>query len=187
MLVVLVLVIVAAILSGCVDSPRQELVEQKAPSLSYSIERENIIKRIQMSNDKNVIQWIYGISDTGSVIFFSPVVGKVTSGNKRLEPQIMDNGQCSFADTVNNGRLCTNEIMQNDGTYGSSDSYVFWFDPEGNIYQWSGYYIVSTVPLKLKAPVLNIREVDFEEKVKSQLATDALRQGKTVNNNLSIK
>ena len=125
------------------------------------------------------------MSDTGQILFTSPVVGKVTSSTKRLEPiTTVASGDYAQVPVYNGYEV--GEIMQTDGTYGSSDSYVFWFDPEGNYYQWSGSYILSSVPLKLKTPVFSVRDIDTETKEKARKASEQLRKGKKITNDLEV-
>ncbi|MEK6882685.1 MAG: hypothetical protein AABY22_23890 [Nanoarchaeota archaeon] len=163
------------------------------PKIENSIERANIAKKLQIANDPNTIKWIYLFSETGQVIFFSPVVGKVTSGTKRLEPIESQAGNSgnggyvkSYCDSEGN---CgdTNEFMQADGTYGQSTGYVFWYDPEGNEYQWNGTYFISTIPLKISTPIFNFRDVDKETLTKQKQAEDLLRKGHKIDNNFNQK
>ena len=35
------------------------------------------------------------------------------------------------------------------GAYGSSDAYIFWFDPAGRYHQHRGDYFLSPVPYKI--------------------------------------
>jgi len=136
-------------LVGC-DETRNKMdaqLEQKAeqavrmmdktptPTLERSLERENIIKRLKVTNDSNTLQWIYPMS-AGRVIGRFPVLGKVTSGSKRLTPDI---------DIYNSSRPMPDEM----GAYGSSDPYIFWFDPAGQYHQHRGDYFLSPVPYKI--------------------------------------
>lgn len=117
----------------------------KAPTITYSVERENIAKRIETTNDANLLQWIYPMS-AGRVIGRFPVRGKVTSGDKRLASTEMlnDNGRSG-------GYSATHVVEAPDemGAYGSSGGYVFWFSPSGQYHQHKGDYFLSTEPYKL--------------------------------------
>jgi len=172
--------------SGCTDKRAREMTfQQPAVKLEHSVERDNINKRLQLANDPTQIMWIYGLSDMGNVVFSSPVVGKVTSSTKRLEPRTMG-GNNSITGYIGDDSYQTNEIMSADGTYGESDPYVFWFTPEQQYFQWNGKYILSNAPLRLERPILNMRDIDNEELARAQLASQALKQGKLVNNNLEV-
>ncbi|MCL1700732.1 hypothetical protein [Lysinibacillus sp. Bpr_S20] len=117
----------------------------KTPKINYSVERENIAKRISVTNDANLLQWIYPMS-AGRVIGRFPVRGKVTSGDKRLTSTQMLNdegksGGYSYTHVV--------EAPDEMGAYGSSGGYIFWFDPSGQYHQHKGDYFLTTEPYKL--------------------------------------
>ena len=106
------------------------------PEFKRSLERENIVKRLKVTNDPNTLQWIYPMS-AGRVVGRFPVLGKVTGGSKRLTPESYYNGSSS-------------EILPDEtGSYGSSDAYIFWFDPAGRYHQHRGDYFLSPVPYKI--------------------------------------
>jgi len=138
------------VLIGCEETTRNKIdnqAEKKAeqavkmmeqtptPSLDRSLERENIVKRLKITNDANTLQWIYPMS-AGRVIGRFPVLGKITSGSKKLTPDM---------DVYNSNRPMPDEM----GAYGSSDGYVFWFDPAGRYHQHRGDYFLSPVPYKI--------------------------------------
>lgn len=116
----------------------------EVPTFNYSVERENIAKRLEVTNDPNLLQWIYPMS-AGRVIGRFPVRGKVTSGSKRLTSTEMkikiDGGQYDQDTFV--------EAPDEMGAYGSSGDYVFWFDPSGQYHQHRGDYFLTTEPYKL--------------------------------------
>ena len=104
------------------------------PEFKRSLERENIVKRLKVTNDPNTLQWIYPMS-AGRVVGRFPVLGKVTGGSKRLTPETYYDGA---------------EILPDEtGAYGSSDAYIFWFDPAGRYHQHRGDYFLSPVPYKI--------------------------------------
>jgi len=106
------------------------------PEFKRSLERENIVKRLKITNDPNTLQWIYPMS-AGRVVGRFPVLGKVTGGSKRLTPETYYDGGGS-------------EILPDEtGAYGSSDAYIFWFDPAGRYHQHRGDYFLSPVPYKI--------------------------------------
>jgi hypothetical protein len=131
-------------LAGC-NAPqglREVLLNEltvKTDAQGMTAEQANIKKRVELSSDPNGIWWIYCLSDTGQPVFYGAVKGKVTSSWKNLGE--LSNGQNA------------------DGTYGNSDSYVYWFDPAGVYYQWDGKYFLTSREIKLANPVLNFRGV----------------------------
>lgn len=128
---------------------------EQTEELTNFIERNNINRRYQLFDNPSQISWIYCLGDEGNPIFYGEVMGKVTSSNKRLESNLK--GRC------NSSYCWVDEAISVDGTFGSSDSYVFWFDSAGNYYQWNGKYFLTSVPIPLDAAVLNVRDVTVEE------------------------
>jgi len=122
------------------------------PEFKRSLERENIVKRLKITNDPNTLQWIYPMS-AGRVVGRFPVLGKVTGGSKRLTPETYYDGGGS-------------EILPDEtGAYGSSDAYIFWFDPAGRYHQHRGDYFLSPVPYKIDLNYGTISvEIDQTEK-----------------------
>lgn len=126
-----------------------------------TIEQKNIIERLNRDNDLGSLKHLYVISSyTGDVMEYSTVKGKVTSGGKRLSPKTV-NGSYSEsgsgnANYVHIGGLnyCTDEVLDDGGTYGESMSYVYWFDAQGNYHQYfpsGGTYLhISDKPLRIK-------------------------------------
>ncbi len=145
--------IATVMLTGCVENVDELSKQQQAkvenakhlmgettvPNITKSLERENIRQRILVSNDPNTLQWIYPMS-AGRVIGRFPVKGKVTSGSKRL----------TTSQAYSMGVNVLVEAPDEMGTYGSSETYIFWFDPAGRIHQHRGDYFVSPVPYKIE-------------------------------------
>lgn len=104
----------------------------------YTSEQRNIMQRREVVQKPDGIMWIYCLSQTGSVIFYGPVKGKVTSSNNQLE--------------VLSGSY-------SDGSKGESDQYIYWFDPSGKYFQWNGNYFLSTFEIRVNSPVINYRSV----------------------------
>jgi len=163
--VVLFVVLVSGLV-GCAPSAieaRNSAVNSTGPStyqVHNFVERSNIDKRQKLFDNLALVSWIYCLSQTGTVIFYGPVQGKVTSSGKRLEP-IQASGTNGYANfTYPDGSIvATDELMQQDGTFGTSDSYVYWYDPAGNYYQWGGQYFLTSVPISVNESVLNVRSV----------------------------
>jgi len=122
----------------------------------------------------------------GNVLFMDIAKGKVTSSTKRLEPVQGSDGNYGVTYRSGDRSVYTQELMQIDGTYGSSDPYVFWFSPEGVYRQWNGKYLTSSVPVKLKEPVMNFNDIDRDLEQRAKTAYDALKEGKQVNDKLEV-
>lgn len=115
------------------------------PTLNNSLERANISKRLTSFNDPNKVTYIYLVS-FGKVMSFYTVKGKVTSGGKRLtsSQRQLDSQNCGSG---NCGLVM--ESPELDGTYGSSNPYIYFWTTDGAYIQWSGDYMQSDQPLKL--------------------------------------
>ena len=166
--IMLVLCVVMTSCGGAGPSVAQERatgIQQADPvyRVQHKIERDNIQRRLALFDDQALVSWIYCLADNGQVVFYGPVLGKVTSSGKRLEPKEMAGCAgdfCNRDEAFSFDGQWVSERMQADGTFGDSDSYVYWFDPDSNYYQWSGDYFLTSMPIKINESVLNIREVE---------------------------
>jgi len=118
-------------LTGCIDNKTQAANDVKVEknSSGYTPEQQNIKKRLELENQPGKIQYFYAFSPMNNTYFYATVEGKVTSSGKSLISQ----------QDYNSGNGVTDAIGQ-DGTYGSSAPYLYFFDPEQNYYQ---FYINS--------------------------------------------
>lgn len=164
---VLMVLFVCALLMGtseCDGTPQQSssgAVQVKSVSSvpknsrGLTTEQQNIQDRIKVTTDPAKVLWNHLIALDGSIIRRMPVRCKVTSSGKRLEPKHAAPGQGSYP-AAGNG-LYTNEFIQPDGTYGDSDSYIYWFDPMGRYHQWGTAgglgYLLTDYPIDLENPV----------------------------------
>src|SRR6267154_1856877 len=105
-----------------------------------TVEQRNVRDRLAMDNKPGSIKHLYVISSySGQVLIYSTVKGKVTSSGKRLTPTSVNGsgGDSNYTIPVDiaGTRRYTNEVLQDDGTYGSSVEYLFWFDVQGRYHQ----------------------------------------------------
>ena len=138
-----------------------------------TIEQRNVKHRLEVDNQPGSIKHLYVISSyTGQVLIYSTVDGKVSSSQKRLTPTSVAAADGQYVDSEHYGMPVniggkwkyTAEVLQDDGTYGSSTPYVFWFDTLGNYHQ---HYItggqifhVADAPLAIKDVVIRIGTVE---------------------------
>lgn len=124
------------------------------PSLTDSLERANISKRLTAFSDPSKISYIYLVS-FGKVMAFYTVKGKVTSGSKRLtaNDQLVDDGSDYQA-----GQHVVS-APELDGTYGSSDPYIYFWTTDGTYVQWNGEYMMADQPLQLTTQPELVRSV----------------------------
>lgn len=131
----------------------------------FTAEQRNVRERLLEDNKPGAIKHLYVISAySGQVLIYSTVRGKVTSGGKRLTPNTISgtlnrngNGfRVDFGDLETN----TQEVLQDDGTYGASMDYLYWWDTRGIYHQHyvSGGQIVhiSSQPLSVKGVIINM-------------------------------
>ena len=160
---IIVFIVLSVFIMGCVVTPPTSsagVPVAKVTTIAHSVEQDNIQERLKIVNAPSTTMWFYGLSETGTVIFKSAVKGKVTSSGKRLEPIEAHPSDCgAYGNDGRGGTSCSSELLQADGTFGHSDEYVYWFDYEGNYFQWNGKYILTTKPLKINAPVIEFQQV----------------------------
>ena len=139
-------------------------VHVQAQSSGMTTEQENVSERIKEDNKPGSIKHLYVISAySGQVVIYSTVKGKITSSGKRLTPYNVESAgevEDGFPLKIGNWSGKTTEVLQDDGTYGSSEPYVFWWDTKGVYHQHyvSGGQIihVSNQPLAVKGIIINM-------------------------------
>lgn len=121
-------------------------------SSSRNAEQENIAARLKLTMNPGQIGFILLMNQAGQPIAYYGVKGKLTSGSKRLTaPQIRQRLDC--------GQYC-NEALgdgpSDEGTYGSSDPYVYFWTTDGQYIQWNGAYLYSDKPFRTRVAPLVI-------------------------------
>lgn len=177
---VLVAVTLALCLPGCEMPSRTpesssgvtKTDAEVAPQASgLTVEQENIRRRLQMENMPGSIKHLYVISAmSGDVILYSTVKGKVTSSGKRLSPygiKTGSSGREGFPIEFGERRYYTTEVLQDDGSYGSSIPYLYWWDTRDVYHQHyvTGGQIVhlSDQPISVPKVILNLETVELQE------------------------
>lgn len=139
-----IVVALGFLLSGCVvESNKQEqskVAKQAAESIQFTenSEIENIKRRLEITSKVGQIGYVVLFNEAGSPILYTTIKGKVTSGGKRLTREDETNGSL------------VRKAASDEGTYGSSNPYIFFFDTRGVYHQWSGAYLYSTQPIRLR-------------------------------------
>lgn len=140
-------------------------VHVKTGSDGLTVEQRNVRDRLTADNAPGSIKHLYVLSAySGQVLIYSTVRGKVTSSSKRLTPVTVATSAGEYMRgipiTIGGRELATGEVLEDDGTYGSSVPYIFWFDAKGVYHQ---HYVeggqivhVSDQPLAVKSVVLNM-------------------------------
>lgn len=168
------------LVSGCNDGvPKSSSGVSKATvkidvgSDGLTSEQRNIKERLETDNKPGSIKHLYVISAySGQVIIYSTVKGKVTSGGKRLTPNSItdvydaSNGT-GFKIKIAGLSAYTQEVLQDDGTYGSSMDYLYWTDQNGVYHQ---HYVtggqilhISSAPISVKSVIINMEVTTSSE------------------------
>jgi len=137
-----------------------------AGSDGLTVEQRNVRDRLLADNKPGSIKHLYVISAfSGQVLLYSTVRGKVTSSGKRLNPTsvvVGSSGDYRRPGFDSVGGTTTNEVLQDDGTYGSSVDYIYWWDVQGRYHQHyiSGGQIVhiSDQPIPVKSITINMEQ-----------------------------
>lgn len=135
------------------------LTVQPPPDITWSLERDNLIKRFKLENDRSVMFYMYvfieGIADP--VGYYQ--VDKVSSVNSQLTnpTQIINDP---------NGDMSAGSVLlpspAEDGSYGDNGLGVFGFTPEEIYIEHNMKYIVSSVPLSFTKPVNRLTVINVE-------------------------
>ena len=143
-------VLATMFLSAC-DLPAEdtknlqaEKAKEAANSLSFAAgnaEIDNIKHRLQLTADPGLIGYIVLFNDMGRPILYTTVKGKVTSGSKRLTPPVK-------TWEVFGGPNTLGTAPSDEGTFGDSNPYIYFWTTGGQYIQWSGTYLYSDKPLR---------------------------------------
>lgn len=138
-------------------------VQVNTGSDGLTVEQRNIKDRLLADNKPGSIKHLYVISAySGQVLIYSTVRGKVTSSGKRLSPMkivVGASGEYKRSGYDFDGSA-TDEVLGDDGSYGNSVDYIYWWDTKGVYHQ---HYVqggqivhISDQPLAVKSVVLNM-------------------------------
>lgn len=173
----IVLVLIASAFMGCTGEPKDKyeettsgkeaalteenqdrmLIASPPPKLDKSLERENLIRRLELLNDENKIFYIYLVS-YGKVMSEHVAKGKVSSVNSKLttQEQIVRDPHTAYMES-RQGLVVESPDL--DGSYGTNGDAIFFFTTDGAYVEWAGEYMVSDFPLQLTTPPMLIREI----------------------------
>lgn len=143
-------------LAGCDPegaTPVKEAEAQKNAAAANSIvftdnaERDNIVARIKLTSNPGQIGYVALLNMGGRPIAYYGVKGKITSSGKRLTKP------WEYSNRGANGFMV--DSPSDEGTYGSSDPYIYFWTTDGQYVQWSGEYFYSDQPFRLReAPLI---------------------------------
>jgi hypothetical protein len=133
------------------EAPAKKSQSQKAAEAANSIqftenaEIDNIKKRLELTSQPGLLGFLAVINAAGAPVMYTCVKGKITSGGKRLTAPWKfthgDKGEFS-------GDFVT-PSPSDEGTWGSSNPYVYWWTCNDQYIQTTGDYIYSDKPFRL--------------------------------------
>lgn len=125
-----------------------------ANSISFAAgnaEIDNIKKRLELTSDPALMGYIVLFNDMGTPILYTTVKGKVTSGSKRLTSPFQETA-LSRAGVAESSSSDFTDAPSDEGTWGSSNPYIFFWTTGGQYIQWSGNYLYSDKPFRMDTP-----------------------------------
>lgn len=149
--------------SECQQAPAQSVkteqaqrAQRAAESISFTdnAEIDNIKARLELTANPGLLGFIMLLNEMGQPVLYEGVKGKVTSGGKRLtktwQKQRWDCGANS----------CEHEVAapSDEGTYGHSGDYIFYWNTNGQYRQWNGKFLYSDKPFTLRVEPLVITQ-----------------------------
>lgn len=140
---------------------------QPAPSISWSLERDNLIKRFKMMNDRSISFYMYVFIEWVADPIGYYQVNKVSSVNSQLTnpEQVVDPCPQSYCPQIL-------PSPAEDWSYGSNGDGVFGFTPEWIYIEHNMKYIVSLTPLSFnkKVPMLAVLNVNDKKSLENILS-----------------
>jgi len=128
------------------------------PVLETSLERTNLVRRLEHNNKVGLTGYIYLIN-FGKIMGYYTVDGKVSSLNSYLtgDTQFV---RAPFGGCASCGEWNQVESPDLDGAYGFNDNGIFFFTTEGVYVEWKGDYLWTDQPLKLSQAPEFIMEIE---------------------------
>jgi len=128
---------------------------QPAPTFTFSQERQNLINRLKLTSNPNLVGYIYLMGANGQVVANYTVKGKVSSLNSLLTTP----NQLRGCDTGQYGGACSvTDSPDMDGSYGANPSGVFFYTTSGAYVEWSGPYMYSNQPMNITSAVTLVQQ-----------------------------
>lgn len=151
---IILAIMAALILAGCNNGgaqPKKVTEAQKAKQAAESIrftenaEIENIKKRLELTSQPGLLGFLAVTNAAGAPVMYTCVKGKITSSGKRLTPKVkewrIDRGE------FNGSSL--GPAPSDEGTWGSSSPYIYWWTCGDQYIQTNVNYVYSDKPFRL--------------------------------------
>lgn len=131
---------------GVVDRVSAEAAQRV--QFQSNAERDNIVRRLELTSDPAKTGYILLLNEAGQPIAYYTVIGKVTSSGKRLTRRSEIKYRYENASVV--------DAPSDEGTFGSSSPYIYFWTVSDRYVQWSGDYLYSDQPIRLNIEPLVI-------------------------------
>jgi hypothetical protein len=128
------------------------------PQFERSLERENLVARLQALNVANKVGYVYILGDQGQVVAHYAIRGKVSSLNSLLttpEQFVGVKVQGSY-------RMEKMPSPDFDGSYGKNPEGIFFFTTDGALVETTLKYVYLDRPMRVTTPVTLHATVDLE-------------------------
>lgn len=120
------------------------LAAQPPPKITWSLERQQLINRVKLQNDRSIFFYLYLFIEGSSRPVGYYLVDKVSSVDSQLtNPSQLVRGVGDSSPSMDFVLPSPSE----DGSYGTNGSGVFGFTPDGVYLETNLKYVVSTIPL----------------------------------------
>lgn len=149
---------------------RDLMTKQPPPNISWSLERDNLIKRFKLQNDRAVMFYMYVFIEGAAQPIGYYQINKVSSVNSQLTNTMQIISGASYGNNLPPGQIAIVPSPAEDGSYGENGNSVFGFTPEDVYIETNMKYITSTIPLTFKEPVNRLAIVTTDD-VKAILET----------------
>jgi len=143
---------------------------QPPPKISWSLERDNLIKRFKLQNDRAVTFFMYVFIEGVAEPIGYYQVNKVSS----VDSQLTNPEQIVHPWNGSGGYILPSPAE--DGSYGTNGNAVFGFTPEMIYLEHNLKYITSTVPLTFSKPVNRLAIITPEGQVLLEQSKKAMEQ-----------
>lgn len=130
--------------------------KQPPPSITWSLERDNLIKRFKLMNDRATVFYMYVFIEGVSEPIGYYIINKVSSVDSQLTNTMQ------IVSDSSSGRHVLPSPAE-DGSYGTNGNGVFGFTPENIYMEHNMKYMVSTIPLTFAKPPVRLAIINTPE------------------------
>lgn len=142
---------------------------QPAPNINWSLERDNLIKRFRLQNDKTISFYMYlFIEGTSDPIGYYQI-NKISSVNSQLTNTMQ------IVREIGTNSSISLPSPAEDGSYGTNGDAVFGFTPEEIYIEHNMKYVVSTVPLSFRNTVNRLTIINAKDEVDLKKIMDKIK------------